>query len=116
MFFKLNLILIDIKLKVTIFVQRTSTRVPRIMRADRQVYKGIEYVRLGGLPLDQKEKIATTLSSDKIIKILKDGVLINDCIQYADYLHWFEEHHQVAVISPTRSTQASGAFKLSINK
>jgi hypothetical protein len=29
MFFKLNLILIDIKLKVTIFVQRISTRVPQ---------------------------------------------------------------------------------------
>lgn len=87
---------------------------PRIMRVDRQVYKGIEYVRLGGLPLDQKEKIATTLSPDKIIKILKDGVLINDCIQYADYLSWFEEHHQAAIISSSRVAQTAGAFKFSI--
>ncbi|MBK8289932.1 MAG: hypothetical protein IPK96_02245 [Flammeovirgaceae bacterium] len=84
------------------------------MRVDRQVYKGIEYVRLGGLPLDQKEKIATTLSPDKIIKILKDGVLINDCIQYADYLCWFEEHHQAAIISSSRVAQTAGAFKFSI--
>ncbi|MDZ7647739.1 MAG: hypothetical protein U5K54_11475 [Cytophagales bacterium] len=84
------------------------------MRVDRQVYKGIEYVRLGGLPLDQKEKIATTLSPDKIIKILNDGVLINDCIQYADYLCWFEEHYQAAIISPPRVPQTEGAFTFSI--
>lgn len=84
------------------------------MRVDREIYKGIEYVRLTGLPLDQKEKIDTTLSPDKIIKILKDGVLINDCIQYADYLCWFEEYHQAAIISPSHLPQTAGAFKFSI--
>ncbi|MBP9924455.1 MAG: hypothetical protein KBF45_00580 [Cyclobacteriaceae bacterium] len=83
------------------------------MRVDRDIYKGIEYITLAGLPPDQKEKIVTTLDPDKIIKILKDGVLINDCIQYADYLRWFEEQYPISVISPSRVPQSAEAFSSS---
>ena len=62
---------------------------------------------------NQKEKISISLNTDKIIKIVKDGMLISDCLQYSDYLMWFEEHHQGAVLTHARSPQA-GAFKFSI--
>lgn len=84
------------------------------MRVKREIYKGIEYVSLSNLPIDQKEKIATTFDRDKIIKILKDGVLLSDCIQYADYLAWFEEHFQAITIRPSHVPQATSEFKLSI--
>jgi hypothetical protein len=83
------------------------------MRVDSEIYKGIEYVRISNLPADQKEKISISLNSDKIIKIVKEGTLLPDCIQYSDYLIWFEEHHQGAVLTHSRSSQV-GAFKFSI--
>lgn len=84
------------------------------MRIESEFYKGIEYVRVSSLPADQKEKIKISLSQDKVIKILKDDNLIEDCIQYADYLAWFEAHHQGAMITPTRTQPTSAAFNFSI--
>ncbi len=81
------------------------------MRVESENYKGIEYVRVSNLPADQKEKIRTSLPKDKLIKILKDSNLIEDCIQYTDYLAWFEAHHQGVMITNTRIQPASGAFK-----
>lgn len=83
------------------------------MRVDSEIYKGIEYVRISNLPADQKEKISISLNPDKIIKIVKDGILISDCLQYSDYLIWFEEHHQGTVLSHARINPV-GAFKFSI--
>jgi hypothetical protein len=83
------------------------------MRVDSEIYKGIEYVRISNLPADQKEKISISLHNDKIIKILKEGTLISDCIQYSDYLIWFEEHHQGVVLSASRPNPV-GAFKFSV--
>jgi hypothetical protein len=86
------------------------------MRVDSELYKGIEYVRVSNLPSDQKEKIESSFAQDKLIKILKEGTLIEDCIQYSDYLAWFETHHQGTVISNSRTqpVHASGVFKFSI--
>ncbi len=84
------------------------------MRVESENYKGIEYVRVSNLPADQKENIKNSLAQDKVIKILKDGGVIEDCVQYTDYLSWFEAHHQGVMITNTRIQPASGAFKFSI--
>jgi hypothetical protein len=84
------------------------------MRVDSEFYRGIEFIRISSLPSDQKEKIQSTLAEDKLIKILKDGVLVDNCIQYSDYLIWFEEHHQGNVITRSHSQQTTGVFKFSI--
>lgn len=62
------------------------------MRVASEIYKGIEFVRIFALPDEQKVLIWQTFSRDKIIKILKDEVLLNDCIQYTDYLTWYDMH------------------------
>lgn len=56
-----------------------------------QIYKGIEYVQLDDLPFEQKERIQKTLNRDFFIKILVNGVILSNCIQYKDYRNWFEE-------------------------
>ena len=84
------------------------------MRVEAENYKGIEYVRISNLPADQKEKIRTSLPEDKLIKILKESSLIEDCVQYTDYLAWFEAHHQGVMITNSRTQSASGALKFSI--
>lgn len=55
-----------------------------------KIYKGIEYIQLDELPLDQQEKIQKTLSREFFIKILVNGQIVSNCIQYRHYRNWFE--------------------------
>ena len=61
------------------------------MKADLEIYKGIEFVRIFSLPDEQKVIIWKTLQRDKIIKILRDNTLLSDCILYKDYEQWYSE-------------------------
>lgn len=58
------------------------------MKIVSEVYKGIEFVRISSLEKEEKNQIWQTFERDKIIKILRDNELLNDCIQYADYITW----------------------------
>jgi len=64
------------------------------MKVASEVYKGIEYVRISSLDTDEKSKIWKTLERDKIIKILRDNELLNDCVQYRDYVSWSETNKE----------------------
>lgn len=66
------------------------------MKVLSEVYKGIEYVRISSLQSEEKNIIWQTLDREKIIKILRDNELLNDCIQYQDYLSWREEFRSAA--------------------
>ncbi len=86
------------------------------MRVDPEFYKGIEYIRISSLPEDQKEKITLTISQDKVIKIQMEGKLLSDCIQYVDYLIWFEAHHQSPLIVKSQERQPHGLLDFTLNK
>ena len=58
------------------------------MRAQSENFKGIEFVRISSLPRDQQEKIWNSFEHEKIIKIIRDQALLNDCIMYQDYVFW----------------------------
>jgi hypothetical protein len=58
------------------------------MKADRKIFKGIEYVQLRDLPLTQQDKLA--MRYDLFIKIMIDGKVVGQCIQYKDYNFWYE--------------------------
>jgi hypothetical protein len=60
-------------------------------------FKGIEFVRISSLPDEQKERIWQSIQHDKIIKIVKDQALLNDCILYNDYLSWLDNQKTVRV-------------------
>jgi hypothetical protein len=88
------------------------------MRAAAENYKGIEFVRISALPEDQKQLIWTSLKRDKIIKILKNDCLLNDCIQISDYEVWYTENYFVKSVEspanpqqPTNQTDYKLAFK-----
>jgi hypothetical protein len=65
------------------------------MRVKSEVYKGIEFIRISNLPPEQKEKIKSSISREKVIKIAKGDSIFTDCIQYRDYLEWFEYYHKM---------------------
>jgi hypothetical protein len=65
---------------------------------EREVYKGIEYVRISKLPKEQSVRIQASIPEEKIFKILRDDeVLLEDCIQYRDYQDWFKRSYQPSV-------------------
>jgi hypothetical protein len=65
---------------------------------EREVYKGIEFVRISTLPKEQGARINASFPKEKIFKILReDDVMLNDCIQYHDYQDWFKKFNQPTV-------------------
>jgi hypothetical protein len=61
------------------------------MKITSEIYKGIEFVRISSLGSEEKNQIWQTIQRDKIIKILRDNELLNDCIQYEDYVSWHQQ-------------------------
>jgi len=86
------------------------------MRVNPEFYKGIEYVRISSLPEDQKVKISISLPQDKVIKIQIDDKLLPDCVQYADYLIWFEANYQLPLIEKSQQQKPFNLFDLTLNK
>ena len=59
------------------------------MKVSAEVFKGIEFVRISNLPENQKQFIETSLPKDKIIYILKEKAVMKDCVQYHDYITFY---------------------------
>jgi hypothetical protein len=75
-------------------------------------FKGIEFVRISSLPEDQKEKIWQSFQQDKIIKIVRDQALLNDCILYQDYVSWLSQDSTSTMVSTAVNTKAPAFSKL----
>lgn len=60
------------------------------MKVNFTLYKGIEYVQVSSLPPEQQELLLQTINRDLIIKILVDGKLVRNCLQFKDYEVWFD--------------------------
>lgn len=76
------------------------------MKAERKIFKGIEYVQFTELPQDQQDQFAQTLSHDVFIKILMNGVIVSKCIQYHDYQNWFDKMYRVSAAAMVHKTVA----------
>ncbi|MEJ0054603.1 MAG: hypothetical protein WDN75_02535 [Bacteroidota bacterium] len=70
-------------------------------------FKGIEFVRISSLPEEQKKKIWESSLKGKIIKIVKDQTLLNDCIMSQDYNSWLKEQ---AAETPNPATQSQSSI------
>jgi hypothetical protein len=60
------------------------------MKVNSTLYKGIEYVQVSSLPPEQQELLLQTINRDLIIKILVEGKLVGNCLQFKDYEVWFD--------------------------
>lgn len=74
--------------------------------AERESYKGIEFVRISNLPVEQIERLNTSFPKEKIIKILKDEVILKDCIQYQEYQEWVNQSSSL-VSHPAKPLRAN---------
>jgi hypothetical protein len=60
------------------------------MKINSKNFKGIEYIQLNQLPEEQRIKILETLNRNFLIKIMIDGQVLSNCLQYKDYEFWYE--------------------------
>lgn len=60
------------------------------MLVSAEVYKGIEFVRISSLPPEQKKEITNSFNINLFINILKDDIVLRDCLQYKHYVLWYE--------------------------
>jgi len=82
--------------------------------AEREIYKGIEFIRISKLPQDQRDRINASFPKEKIIKILHGEVILKDCIQYHEYQEWFRKDHPASkIVRPdTSSDVRTGSLNL----
>jgi hypothetical protein len=75
------------------------------MKVSSTLYKGIEYVHVSSLPAEQQELLFQTINRDLLIKILVDGKLVGNCLQFKDYEVWFDNIYkpQTKSLSPKKS-------------
>jgi hypothetical protein len=52
------------------------------------IYKGIEFVTVSSLSKEEQELFRKTFKRSLLIKIMVDGVIVHDCVQYKDYVLW----------------------------
>jgi hypothetical protein len=84
------------------------------MKAFFENYKGIEFVRISSLPEDQKKAFWNSFDRHKIIKIMRNQELLNDCIQYNDYQEWFNriDNSETITLKPREQrTELKFVFK-----
>lgn len=77
------------------------------MKVNSTIFKGIEYVQLNQLPEEQRERILETINRNLIFKIMIDGKIVSNCLQFKDYDVWYEN-----VFMPVKSNvkQSLGIF------
>jgi len=73
-------------------------------------HKGIEFVRISSLPKQQQQQLWESFERDKIIKIVRDQALMNDCILYRDFAAWQAKEQAPTPNHPT--TYRAGLGKL----
>jgi hypothetical protein len=84
------------------------------MKAAIENYKGIEFVRISTLPEDQKRMIWTSAYKHKIIKILRDRELLNDCLPYDHYIEWYKQGYKNETTASAQPGEGAKELRLAI--
>lgn len=79
------------------------------MKVEAQNFKGIEYVQISSLPVNQRNSIRESINKKLIIIILKGEDLIKDCLQYRDYVNWYDNVFKIQQMEEKSTAPASPA-------
>jgi len=60
-----------------------------------QNYRGIFYVKLETLPEEQKYQLSNWLPATELIKLKVEENIIDNCVNYQDYLFWYENFYSL---------------------
>ncbi len=79
-----------------------------LMGMNVERYKGIEFVRISSLPKEQQNQVWASFERDKIIKIIRDESLLNDCILVHDFAAWQAQFQAPTPQQPSSNTPILG--------
>jgi hypothetical protein len=74
------------------------------MKVKSTIYKGIEYIQVRELPADQQELLLQSINHELLIKIMVEGQLVGNCLQFKDYETWFDNVFKIRQNSPSKSS------------
>jgi hypothetical protein len=78
-------------------------------KISKRTFRGIDYVQLSTLSKNQAESLKQSLDERTLIKILKNDVILNDCVLYSAYEKWFAGY-SIEVVKPIVQ-HATAAFE-----
>ena len=82
------------------------------MKAKAIAYRGIEFINISDLPANQQLLLLHAQEPERI-KILMDGKILENCIQYREYGVWYATVYTQSVAVPVRAIQEE-AFQISV--
>jgi hypothetical protein len=86
------------------------------MKVNAKVYKGIEFVTVSELPAQQQLLLQHSLEPERI-KILMDGKIHENCIQYKAYSEWHATVYQRSVSAvKTNAAEETVLLKVTLSK
>ncbi len=87
------------------------------MKAEAKIFRGIEFISVNELPADQQLLLRHAQHPERI-KILSEGKILNNCIQYNAYSDWYATVYKrsVAVSKKTTSQEAVFQVKIALGK
>lgn len=78
-------------------------------------FRGIQFVRISSMSKDQQEQVWDSFDREKIIKIIKDESLMNDCILFSDYTAWQAGVSKTnIVVAPSKPVYPAPVGKLAL--
>ena len=82
------------------------------MKVSSSIYKGIQYVQVSTLPSEQRDRLLGSINRELFIKILVDGKLLGNCLQFKDYESWFENVYRPISIAEGRTNVVNAQSNL----
>lgn len=83
------------------------------MKAKAKIYRGIEFISVSDLPTSQQLLLQHTEEPERI-KILVDGAILGNCIQYTEYEKWFTSVYKKSVALGSNPVKEE-AFQLKVS-
>ncbi|HEU5290728.1 MAG TPA: hypothetical protein VFU05_08815 [Cyclobacteriaceae bacterium] len=85
------------------------------MKAIAKVYKGIEFINVNDLPTNQQLLLEHNAEVERI-KILLDGKVVSNCIQFREYEQWYTTVYKRSVHTPTPAKETIFKLNVSLSK
>jgi hypothetical protein len=76
------------------------------MKVQPTYYRGISFVHIPDLPLEQQQALKSSPKVPERIKIMMHGKIIDECLQYARYSEWYLGVYKVAQAEGTYAVNA----------
>ena len=85
------------------------------MKAKAKIYRGIEFISISELPTNQQLLLQHNQEPQRI-KILFEGKILKNCIQYSEYDNWYSSVYKKSVATTVATKPVKEkAFQLNVS-